>query len=139
MQLPDYEPAYTQLGSTLWRLNDVAIAEKAFRHAVSLQDRDWRPCLALGNCYAQSQRYEDAIEPFCKIIELLPEDFIGYASLGVTKYEAGRYVEAHNLILHSLELNKSSRSDFNLGLVYRALEQPAETIASFRDSRQLNP
>jgi tetratricopeptide (TPR) repeat protein len=139
LQLPNYEPGYSQLGSTLWRLNDMAMAEQAFRHAVLLQDRDWRPYLALGNFYARNQRYEEAIEPFTKITELLPEDFIGYASLGVTHYEAGHYLEARELILRSLELNENSRSYFNLALIYRALEQPTEAAAAFRDALEQNP
>ena len=138
-RLPNYEPAYTQLGLAMWREGDLAAAEEAFRAAVAIHDRNWSSQLSLGNFLARNQRYAEAIEPFTRITEIVPDDFIGYASLGVTHYEAGNFAEAKALTERSLTLNENSRAYFNLGLINAALEDHATAAEAFARAVELNP
>ena len=138
-ELPNFEEAYNQLGQAATRLGDLEEAERAYRQATTIDESNWRSYLSLGNFLAMHQRYEDAIEPFTRITELRPDDFIGWASLGVTHYEAGNFEQARELVLQSLELNENSRSYFNLGLIYTSTDEPALAAEAFQKSVELNP
>ena len=138
-QLPNWEEAHNQAGRSAWRKGDLEAAELAFRTGVALSPADYRPYLSLGNFYAQNQMYDKALAPFGKIVELLPDDFLGYASLGVTHYEMGNYDRAAALTRQALELDKNSRTYFNLGLIHNALAQPEAAANAFRESLNLNP
>ncbi len=138
-QLPNWEEAFNQLGESAWRLGDLAAAEQAFTIGTTLSPADYRPYLSLGNFYARNQMYDKALTPFGKIVDLMPEDFLGYASLGVTHYEMGNFEEAKSLTEKALGIDENSRGFFNLGLINVALDQPADAAEAFRNSLRLNP
>ena len=136
---PDLDDAHAVLAQAYWALGDLLAAEASFKSAVRVQDTRWANYLSLGNFYARQQRYEEAIPPFTRITELNPDDFIGWASLGVTLYEAGDLTQAETYMLKSLKLQESSRSYFNLGLIYSASERPTAAAKAFGDAVGLNP
>ncbi len=138
-QLPNWEQAYSQLGFSAWRMGDLEAAEQAYKMGVSLSPADYRPHLSLGNFYARNQMYEAALVPFGEIARLIPDDFLGYASLGVTHYEMGNYAQAEALTRQALEIDKSSRSYFNLGLIQIAQNEHTGAAQAFRESLTLNP
>ncbi len=138
-RLPNFEAAYNQLGQAHWQLGNLAAAAQTFEQAAAIHDQNWQPHLSLGNFYARTQQYEAAIAPFTRITELLPDDFIGYASLGVTLYESGEYARAKALIEKSLSLNENSRAYFNLGLINTGLEDHAAAAEAFSKAVELNP
>ncbi len=138
-RLPNWEDAFNQIGESAWRLGNLEAAEQAFKVSTTLSPADYRPYLSLGNFYARNQMYEEALVPFGRIVELIPDDFLGYASLGVTYYEMGNYEQAEQLIRQSLEIDKSSKGYFNLGLIHVAQDQPAQAADAFRESVSLNP
>ena len=67
---------YSNLGIALRRMNDVAGAEEAFRHAVELNDKDWTTISNLANLLMIQDRFGDSLKLFEKALKNpdLPKD-----------------------------------------------------------------
>ncbi|MDQ3674859.1 MAG: tetratricopeptide repeat protein, partial [Gemmatimonadota bacterium] len=62
----------------------------------------------LGLSYLQRNQLAEAESEFKKIVQLAPDDPLGYANLGLTYLQAGRYAEAEKQLLRARELDPSS-------------------------------
>jgi len=83
----------------------------------------------LGLAYLEEFKLEDAEIQFIKLIELAPEDKIGYANLGLVYLRMGKYKEAEKQILKAQKLDPDD-ADINLLLstVYQMDGRQSEAI-----------
>src|SRR5712671_3235071 len=83
-----------------------------------------------GLSYLQRNQLPEAESQFKKLIELAPEDPVGYADLGLTYLQAGRYTEAEKRLRRAQELDPAS-TEIGLALarVYLLTARPTDARA----------
>lgn len=73
----------------------------------------------MGLAYLEENNLEGAENEFRKLIELAPQDAIGYANLGLVYFRMGQYGEAEKFLLHAIELDPDNPDiRLNLSRVY---------------------
>ena len=93
---PHPDEAWRQMALSYERMGDIAEAEKCYRTAVSVGDKDWSNWNALGSfLLTKRARYREAREAFEKSIELAPKSItIPLQNLAATVFSQGRFDEA---------------------------------------------
>jgi Tfp pilus assembly protein PilF len=82
----------------------------------------------LGLSYLQRDQLPEAETSFKKLIELAPDDPLGYASLGLTYLEAGKYDEAEKQLRRARELDPTnSETGLALAKLYSLRGRAAES------------
>ncbi|HEY7236946.1 MAG TPA: tetratricopeptide repeat protein, partial [Gemmatimonadaceae bacterium] len=74
----------------------------------------------LGMSYLQRNQLVQAESAFKKLVQLAPDDPLGYANLGLTYLQAGRYADAEKQLRKARELDPSST---DIGLMLAKLDQ----------------
>ncbi|HKW11227.1 MAG TPA: FG-GAP-like repeat-containing protein [Gemmatimonadaceae bacterium] len=74
----------------------------------------------LGMSYLQRNQLVQAESAFKKLVQLAPDDPLGYANLGLTYLQAGRYPDAEKQLLRARELDPSST---DIALMLAKLDQ----------------
>ncbi len=72
---------YNELGDALSRTHNLSQAEQAYRQAVTLEPVQASYLKALGECLFEEEKYQDAVEPYQKLLELQGEDVDNYLKL----------------------------------------------------------
>jgi serine/threonine-protein kinase len=86
--------------------------------AIDARPGDWRSYLNLGTYYFGQQRYSDAERLYRKVIDITPDNHLGYRNLGGIMTVLGRNEEAETLLIKSLSLNWTPRAASNLATLY---------------------
>jgi hypothetical protein len=89
-----------------------------------------------GLLYLQQDLLTEAEEAFERLIELAPDDPLGYANLGLTYLRGGRYPEAEEQLLHAHELDPAN-ADIALMLarVYASTGRTEQARATLEELR----
>ena len=87
----------------------------------------------VGLAYLEENRLEEAETEFLKLIDLAPEEAIGYANLGLVYLRMGRYDEAEERLDEALSISPED-SDIRLLLatVYEMVNRNDEAMATLR-------
>jgi eukaryotic-like serine/threonine-protein kinase len=123
--------AYQKTGNT-------AVAEEAFRRAVSLRPNYWGLYNAFGSFYYNQARYVDAAEQFRKAIQLAPLNYSAYSNLGAIYLLLGRYEEAVDLLRQSSALRPSFESYGNLGAAYFYMGSYQDSAESLQQALKID-
>ncbi len=84
----------------------------------------------LGLNYLQRNQLPEAESQFKKLIELAPEDPVGYADLGLTYLQAGRYADAEKQLRRAQELDPTTTEvGLALARVYSLTGRPTNARA----------
>jgi len=136
---PQYEPVQYHLAYAKEKLGKLDEAELGFQRSIVLEPESRWTYLAYGNFLIRRQRYDEAITQFKKIVEIVPDWFVGHGSVGATYLETGEYALALEYSLASAALNENDRTYANIANAYGGLKDDANTIAAFEKSIELNP
>ncbi|MBR9998571.1 MAG: VCBS repeat-containing protein, partial [Cyclobacteriaceae bacterium] len=86
------------------------------------QSREIISSRTLGLAYLEENKLEEAEREFQKLIQLAPEEALGYANLGIVYMRMGNYEEAEEQLKRAITLNPDDPDiRFNLAQVYDLL------------------
>ena len=111
----------------LWVRAALAVAGMACRSKPAASVEDLFATRTLGTSYLQLGELPQAETQFKKLIELAPDDPLGYANLGLTYSEAGRYPEAEVQLRRARKLDPANTDvGLTLAKVYSLTGRPAD-------------
>ncbi len=142
---PDVAYAYAMKGEAFYRedsesqtsLNEaVTNANKAIQKDPNL----WIPHNTLGNIYANTRRWDDAIRHFKEASRLNPENADVLFELGKVQYRAGQFRDAKQSFEGAVYLVRDyAKAWFNLGLTENRLNNPAGAVTAFSNTVKYSP
>ncbi len=113
---PNAVSPYLGLAETYAAQNRLAAAEQMFRKAEEIEGGYWGVHRAFGVFLYRNSRFEEAIERFTRVTELVPDSGIGYDNLGVTYLQIAQLDEAERAF--NASPLPSRWTYINRGLVY---------------------
>lgn len=125
---PGNDRGYAELARALAATNQPALAEETWKRAIALRRGYWINYVQLGTFYCNQGRYAEAIEPFTRVTELVPDSPTGYTNLGGAYHMLGREQEAEQFLKKSIELRRTPLALANLGTVYFFQRRYAEAV-----------
>jgi tetratricopeptide (TPR) repeat protein len=137
--IKDESCASCGLGSAYHGLGREDDAEKAFKHALTLNPNDVCAYRESGIMYYDLHKYQEAIAAFKKVIALDPTAssymFLGNSYVYADEYQAGvnAYKEAVRLSPYY------ARAHLQLGIAYDYLDRREEAVEEFKHALKLDP
>ena len=129
---------YYMLGLSAWKSGDVAKAEKAFDHALSIDPRHIKSLVNQSRVFIDQKRHEDAIDRLTRAAEIDPDSAEVHRLLGRTYHTQGQIEEAVEAYRHALELNERDVwSMNNLGLLLLETKRAEEALPLFAQAVEL--
>ncbi|NIX56112.1 MAG: protein kinase [candidate division Zixibacteria bacterium] len=139
---PHYAPAYSELGSRTQRLGNLAInyelheerideAEQAYLKALSLNNELLSALLYLSMLYTETGRTEKAFDLARQMLQINPNNALGYFSLGYVYKYAGMLKESEREFDKALALDPKNRRFRSAGLTYFYLGKYEKAIVAF--------
>ncbi len=94
----------------------------------------------LGLAYLEENKLKEAEEEFRKLIELVPEEALGYANLGLVYLRMGKYAEAEAELLRAIEISpKDPNIRLILARVYEMSNQKEKAIDELKKNIANDP
>jgi tetratricopeptide (TPR) repeat protein len=129
---------YYMLGLSAWKSGDVARAEQAFDHALSIDPRHIKSLVNQSRVFIDQKRHEDAIDRLTRAAEIDPDSAEVHRLLGRTYHTQGQTDEAVEAYRHALELNERDVwSMNNLGLLLLEAKRAEEALPLFAQAVEL--
>ena len=156
------EEAYFGLGLALWRNNEAAAAESAFRKVVSINPERYQAFEYLGKLYAARDDLANAVTCVKKSLELNPsqpeleniyhllqsrladqkdaaDKFEHYFKSGILKAQNNELQAALDMFIMASEMKKSASLMYNMGLVSYRMQKADDAAAYLKEALALNP
>lgn len=93
-----------------------------------------------GNAFLQRNQFEEAIENYRNVIDLIPDDDQAYNSIGIAYSNIGQYEVALKYFLKSIKINPNNDKVYNnLGITYADLKQYQKAIDNYQKAIEINP
>jgi eukaryotic-like serine/threonine-protein kinase len=99
----------------------------------------WAGYGGLGYFYYRHGEFQKATEQFQTMIDLQPDNSIGYQNLGAAYVAMGRYDDAINTFRQGLRLKQTSQAWTNLGAAYMYLGRYPEAADAMKSATDLDP
>ncbi len=94
----------------------------------------------LGLAYLEDNRLEEAETEFLKLIELAPEEALGYANLGIVYMRMGKYVQSEEQLKKAVEINSDDPDiRLNLAKVYDLLDKEEASREELEKTIEIDP
>ncbi|MHC4874543.1 MAG: tetratricopeptide repeat protein, partial [Planctomycetota bacterium] len=137
---PNYVPACTNLGITLYETGNIELALQMFKRAAALDPCNPASHINLGNIYGMLNRNKKAAACFEEAVEFDPEDSTARFWLGSTFLMMGETTKA----LHHLEEAEREMKDFaplyyNLSIAAEAEGYREASRKAMDKALELNP
>ncbi|MEM9383947.1 MAG: winged helix-turn-helix domain-containing protein [Pseudomonadota bacterium] len=116
-ELPTNADVLIQLAYNYRDQGRLADTEATLNAALKAQPGYWKVYSALGNFYSSQQRYQEALDNFRWVSELMPESAIAFGNLGATYFQLRDYVRAREELDKSIALEPLGYAFVNLGLI----------------------
>jgi Flp pilus assembly protein TadD len=136
------DPANVEL---LWRMGDLATArkdtasaEQFFSRAIAADPKDWEPHGRLAYLVFRQGRYEEALQAFDTMRQLVPDHPRVYSNLAAAYHQLDRTDEAAAALQSSLELSPNAATYSNLGTLHYFQGRYPEAMRAFERAIQLN-
>ncbi|MBD0776977.1 VCBS repeat-containing protein [Maribacter sp. ANRC-HE7] len=95
---------------------------------------------ALGLAYLEENKLEEAAVQFQILIELAPDEPIGYTNLGIVYLRMGKYKDAESILLKAKELAPDDPDiRLNLSKVYEMTSDKEKSIEELKESIEISP
>ena len=129
MKFPKFWAKGSHAGFECWRWSDTSLAEAAFRHSLSLDQRFDQTYMLLADFYERDQEYDRIKQVLSDGLAELPDNAQLYSYLGVAQARSDDLPGAIESNLKVLELQPTNMGAMrNLSLLYRDSQQPEEAI-----------
>jgi Tfp pilus assembly protein PilF len=94
----------------------------------------------LGLAYLEDNRLEEAEAEFLKLIELAPEEALGYANLGIVYMRMGNYEQSEKQLKKAVEINPDDPDiRLNLAKVYDLLNKEEASREELEKTIEIDP
>lgn len=94
----------------------------------------------LGLAYLEDNRLEEAESEFLKLIELAPEEALGYANLGIVYMRMGKYEQSEQQLKKAVEINPDDPDiRLNLAKVYDLLNKEEASREELEKTIEIDP
>ena len=94
----------------------------------------------LGLAYLEDNRLEEAEKEFLKLIELAPEEALGYANLGIVYMRMGKYEQSQEYLKKAVEINPEDPDiRLNLAKVYDLLDNEEASREELEKTIEIDP
>ena len=94
----------------------------------------------LGLAYLEDNRLEEAEAEFLKLIELAPEEALGYANLGIVYMRMGNYEQSEQQLKKAVEINPDDPDiRLNLAKVYDLLNKEEASREELEKTIEIDP
>ncbi len=115
-------------------------AERAYRHALSLQPDDMNALGNLGNVLREQGALDEARAVYEQVVTLKPDHAEGYNNMGVVLKAQGKAEEAKAAWRRALALNPdNAEAHYNLGMMLFECEHIDEAIERFQAAVSVKP
>ena len=136
---PLNSPTLSRLGSLQFRYSRFKGAKETFYRAIDAHPRFPRVYRDAGVFHWYRAEYEKMRENFQTMVELVPDDHLGYYLLGAAYFEEGNYAEAETLFVRSLEIEPTPNCYENLGTLYYYDQRYIDSIDMCRKALEMSP
>ncbi len=137
--IKDESCASCGLGTTYHRMGRHDDAEKAFKHAITLNDNDICAYDYLGRMYYDLRKYPEAIIVFKRAAALNPS-FNTYMFLGNAYVWAREYQPSLNAYKEAIRLDPNAAiAHLQLGIAYDYLDRREEAMKEYKEAIKLDP
>lgn len=137
---PNWDEAELQLAAAYREAGDLANAESHFRHTTEVRPGSWRNWRSLGDLrFQQRGDYAGAREAYTRVIDLVPEDNVGYTRLAAVETAAGRYGAAIDLYERLRNPVDDGSVATNIGTVYFFTHQLEKAKRFYDLAARLDP
>lgn len=121
-------------------LNNTALAEQYWSHAIAVAPTFADAHFNLGNLFRESQRMADAEASYKQAITIQPNHILAYYNLARMLQDAKRLTEAEAAYLKVLSINNGyAEVHNNLGVLYHETGRLPESVASYRRALSIKP
>lgn len=125
------------------KLKDYDEAEKIIKNLLEEDSRNVNYYITLGNIYYLKKDRKKALKAYLEGTKTAPENPDCYSNLGVIYRQMGKYTQAVNYFKKALAASEATgpRADiyYNLGNVYKNIEQSENAEKSFLKAIELDP
>lgn len=95
---------------------------------------------SMGLAYLEEGRLEEAEASFQRLIELVPDEALGYANLGIVYLRMARFEEAEKQLKKAIELDPANPDlRLNLAKVYQMSQREQESIEELEKTAEMAP
>ena len=136
---PLHAPTLSRLGFLQNRLGDNRGAKDAFYRAIKARPYYPRAYRNAGVFHNFRGEYEKMGENFQTMVDLVPNDYLGYYLLGAAYFEKGDYANSETWIRHSLAIEPTHGAYMNLGTLYYYDQRYIDSIAMCRKALEIRP
>lgn len=129
------------LGEVAARQQDYVAALGYLEKAITGMPGNADAWALLGHAYQANKRNEEAAEAYGKAVELAPQNFNYRSTYGVLLTTAGQHEKAVQELTKVVNTPgyKEEAAWANLGLAYRNMNKPQESIAAYKKALEINP
>lgn len=115
-------------------------AEKQYRHAIDLNQKEWRAWYGLGNVYNDDGNYDQAISALREALGLNDASAEAHHSLGTSYFLKDLYADA----IHEYQAAVQLKSDYayayyDLGMAYMKVRDKDRAMQQYEILKKLNP
>lgn len=137
---PNYDDAWSTLGSSYCKLGDYKKGKECYQKAISIKPNTGGYWLLLGASYKGLKDYQKAKESFEKAISINNNSDFSWGVLGVLYLELDNNQMAKECFLKSIRINPNYAPYWaNLGLTYFKLKDYNKTKESYQKAIQIYP
>jgi tetratricopeptide (TPR) repeat protein len=129
------------LGEVSARQNDYVAALGYLERAIKGMPGNADAWALLGVVYQANKRIEEAAESYGKAVQLAPQNFSYRSTYGVLLTLSGQHEKAVEELTKVVQTPgyKEEAAWANLGLAYRNMNKPQQSIAAYKKALQINP
>lgn len=132
--------AYTNWGLHYAEIKDYATAIEKLKIAVSMPNRNPKPCISLGILYAKLKEYENAENVLKEAIVRDANNGYTYSVLSSVLVAVNKFEEAEELLKKALKISPSESEIYlNYGILYAKMQKKPKAIEMLKKAKFYNP
>jgi tetratricopeptide (TPR) repeat protein len=127
-------------GNTARDADQLDVAEKQYRRAISLNQNEWRAWYGLGNVYNDGGSYDQAISALLEAIRLNIDSAEAHHSLGTSYFLKGHYSDAIYEYQTAVRLKPDyAYAYYDLAMAYMKMNDKDGAMRQYEILKRLNP